>query len=180
MSEPPGSRWGGPRAAGVARRRRRVGLANHTVLDRTAAALNIASTTSAAPDSRFRRGRRAAPVLVFRDISERRQVEDALREADRRKDEFLAMLASRTAQPISAPAAKRPGTHPARVRHESTDGGSHHPDDGAPARSDGAPGARPAGYLAHDAQHPAAWRRGLGGCRHHHPRRLGDGKHPDP
>jgi PAS domain S-box-containing protein len=49
----------------------------------------------------------AAPVrsggvaVYFRDISERRRAEDALREADRRKDEFLAMLAHELRNPLA-------------------------------------------------------------------------------
>jgi PAS domain S-box-containing protein len=39
---------------------------------------------------------------VVRDVSERKQAEEALREADRRKDEFLAMLAHELRNPLSA------------------------------------------------------------------------------
>lgn len=40
-------------------------------------------------------------VLVFRDISERREAESRLREADRRKDEFLAVLAHELRNPLA-------------------------------------------------------------------------------
>ena len=40
-------------------------------------------------------------VLVFRDITERKRSEDALREADRRKDEFLAVLAHELRNPLA-------------------------------------------------------------------------------
>ena len=46
-------------------------------------------------------GRIAGAVLVFRDITERKRSEDALREADRRKDEFLAVLAHELRNPLA-------------------------------------------------------------------------------
>ncbi|HEX4994805.1 MAG TPA: CHASE3 domain-containing protein [Methylomirabilota bacterium] len=76
-----------------------VGLANHTVL--------IAKDGSALPidDSgapiRDTRGRIVGVVLVFRDITERRGSERALEDADRRKDEFLAMLAHELRNPLA-------------------------------------------------------------------------------
>jgi PAS domain S-box-containing protein len=48
-----------------------------------------------------REGRIAAAVLVFRDVTRRRRDEEALREADRRKDEFLAMLAHELRNPLA-------------------------------------------------------------------------------
>ena len=46
------------------------------------------------------RGRQAIQV-VTRDITERKRAEEALREADRRKDEFLAMLAHELRNPLA-------------------------------------------------------------------------------
>lgn len=76
-----------------------VGLANHTVLLHRSG-LEYRIDDSAAP-IRDSLGHIRGAVLVFRDISERRQVEDALREADRRKDEFLAMLAHELRNPLA-------------------------------------------------------------------------------
>ncbi len=46
-------------------------------------------------------GRITAAVLVFQDVTERRRAEDALRDADRRKDEFLAMLSHELRNPLA-------------------------------------------------------------------------------
>ena len=46
-------------------------------------------------------GRVTGAVLVFRDITERKVAEDALREDDRRKDEFLAVLAHELRNPLA-------------------------------------------------------------------------------
>jgi len=46
-------------------------------------------------------GRLVGAVLVFRDITERKRGEDALRDADRRKDEFLAVLAHELRNPLA-------------------------------------------------------------------------------
>ena len=43
----------------------------------------------------------AGAVLVFRDITERKRTENALLEADRRKDEFLAVLAHELRNPLA-------------------------------------------------------------------------------
>jgi PAS domain S-box-containing protein len=76
-----------------------VGLANHSVLiardgterpiDDCAAPIRGAGETI------------VGAVLVFRDISERRQAEQRVREADRRKDEFLAVLAHELRNPLA-------------------------------------------------------------------------------
>ena len=76
-----------------------VGLANHTVLiarDGREWPLD----DSAAP-VRDEHGRTVGAVLVFREITERRATEAALREADRRKDEFLATLAHELRNPLA-------------------------------------------------------------------------------
>jgi len=76
-----------------------VGLANHTVLvarDGTERPID----DSAAP-IRDADGRILGAVLVFRDISARRGAELRLREADQRKDEFLAVLAHELRNPLA-------------------------------------------------------------------------------
>ena len=50
-------------------------------------------------------GRPRGAVAAFVDITERVRAQDALREADRRKDEFLAMLAHELRNPLSAVAS---------------------------------------------------------------------------
>ena len=75
-----------------------VGLANHTVLVGPDGS-NIPIDDSAAP---IRLGDRIiGAVLIFRDISERRRSEQALLDADRRKDEFLATLAHELRNPLA-------------------------------------------------------------------------------
>ncbi len=76
-----------------------VGLANHTILvakDGTERPID----DSAAP-IRDNEGHIVGSVLVFRDISKLRQANAALREADRRKDEFLAILAHELRNPLA-------------------------------------------------------------------------------
>ncbi|MEZ0228801.1 MAG: PAS domain S-box protein [Planctomycetota bacterium] len=85
---------------------RTVGLANHTILiSRTGVEASIAD--SAAP-IRDQEGSLIGVVLVFRDVTEERKAERAiqesqeeLKEADRRKDEFLAMLAHELRNPLA-------------------------------------------------------------------------------
>ena len=60
----------------------------------------IVLEANAAP-VRDAQGRMTAAVVVFQDITERRRAEDALREADRRKDEFLAMLSHELRNPLA-------------------------------------------------------------------------------
>jgi PAS domain S-box-containing protein len=76
-----------------------VGLANHTVL-LARDGREIAIDDSGAP-IRDARGRIVGVVLVFRDVSARRATERSLETADRRKDEFLAMLAHELRNPLA-------------------------------------------------------------------------------
>lgn len=76
-----------------------VGLANHTVLiskDGTERPID----DSAAP-IRMPNGQLVGVVLVFRDVTHRKVIELERREADRRKDEFLAMLAHELRNPLT-------------------------------------------------------------------------------
>ena len=76
-----------------------VGLANHTILlARDAGEVPIDDSGAPIRDGR---GRIVGVVLVFRDVTERRRAERATLEADRRKDEFLAMLAHELRNPLA-------------------------------------------------------------------------------
>jgi PAS domain S-box-containing protein len=75
-----------------------VGLANHTALiDKDGGERSVED--SAAP-IRDGAGKVSGAVMVFRDVTERRRAEKVLREADRKKDEFLAMLAHELRNPL--------------------------------------------------------------------------------
>jgi PAS domain S-box-containing protein len=75
-----------------------VGLANHTVL-LSRSGEERAIDDSAAP---IRRGGVViGSVLVFRDVTELRAAEQALREADQRKNEFIATLAHELRNPLA-------------------------------------------------------------------------------
>jgi PAS domain S-box-containing protein len=83
-----------------------VGLANHTVLI-TKDGVERPIDDSAAPIT-DEQGRVVGCVLIFRDVAERRQTEKRiyglmidLQEADRRKDEFLALLAHELRGPLA-------------------------------------------------------------------------------
>ncbi|MGQ0697669.1 MAG: ATP-binding protein [Panacagrimonas sp.] len=83
-----------------------VGLANHTVLIARDGSEHPIDD-SAAP-IRDEQGQVAGVVLIFRDVTERNRLENELRqnaadlsEADRRKDEFLAMLAHELRNPLA-------------------------------------------------------------------------------
>jgi PAS domain S-box-containing protein len=76
-----------------------VGLANHTILiakDGTEHPID----DSAAP-IRDEAGALLGAVLVFRDVTERRRSEATLRESDRRKDDFIALLAHELRNPLA-------------------------------------------------------------------------------
>lgn len=84
-----------------------IGLANHTVLVQKSGR-ELPIDDSAAPIF-DKSGTLVGVVLVFRDITERRQTElavrrseEQLRAADRSKDEFLAMLAHELRNPLAA------------------------------------------------------------------------------
>ena len=75
-----------------------VGLANHTALiarDGTERSIE----DSAAP-IRDATGNISGAVMVFHDVTERRRAEKALKDADKKKDEFLATLAHELRNPL--------------------------------------------------------------------------------
>ena len=75
-----------------------VGLANHTVLlRRDGTELPIEDSAAPIRDG----GRILGIVLVFRDVSERRTYENQREQADRRRDEYLAMLAHELRNPLA-------------------------------------------------------------------------------
>jgi PAS domain S-box-containing protein len=76
-----------------------VGLSEHTIL-RSRDGTECSIDDSAAP-IRDEKGEIVGVVLIFRDVTERRKAEKSMREADRRKDEFLAMLAHELRNPLS-------------------------------------------------------------------------------
>jgi PAS domain S-box-containing protein len=92
--------------ARVMRSGRVAGLANHTLLisrDGTRRPVDDSAAPIRDEDGRF-----VGVILVFRDITERRRMEEELRlrsealvERDRRKDEFLAMLAHELRNPLA-------------------------------------------------------------------------------
>jgi PAS domain S-box-containing protein len=85
--------------AKVLREGRVVGLANHTLLihrDGTEAPI----ADSGAPILSDR-GEVLGVVLVFRDASQERELERGMRDADRRKDEFLATLSHELRNPLA-------------------------------------------------------------------------------
>jgi two-component system CheB/CheR fusion protein len=76
-----------------------VGLSEHTIL-RSRDGTERSIEDSAAPIRDEQRDI-VGVVLIFRDVTERRKADRSLREADRRKDEFLAMLAHELRNPLS-------------------------------------------------------------------------------
>jgi PAS domain S-box-containing protein len=96
-----------------------IGLANHTsLIARNGTEISIED--SAAP-IRDLNGNVCGAVMVFHDVTTRRRAELALREADRRKDEFLATLAHELRNPLApirqaALISKAPGATEAQKR----------------------------------------------------------------
>jgi PAS domain S-box-containing protein len=76
-----------------------VGLANHTVLIRRTG--NETAIEDSAAPIKDRTGATIGVVLVFRDATSERAAQNALRLADRRKDEFLATLAHELRNPLA-------------------------------------------------------------------------------
>jgi signal transduction histidine kinase len=76
-----------------------VGLANDTILV-SKDGREIPIDDSAAP-IRHGNGEIMGVVLIFRDVTQRRRAEAALKEADRRKDEFLATLSHELRNPLA-------------------------------------------------------------------------------
>jgi PAS domain S-box-containing protein len=86
--------------ASVLREGKGVGPANHALLvAKDGSQRPIDHTVAPIRDDQ---GRLRGAVLVFRDISERKRAEEALREANQRKDEFLAMLGHELRNPLGA------------------------------------------------------------------------------
>ncbi len=84
-----------------------VGLANHTLL-LARDGREIPIEDSAAAIAHHSGGAIEGVMLVFRDATQAREAAHAAREADRRKDEFLAVLAHELRNPL-APDGRRPG-----------------------------------------------------------------------
>ncbi|MBI1850169.1 MAG: response regulator, partial [Planctomycetes bacterium] len=76
-----------------------VGLANHTVL--VAKDGKERPIDDSAAPIRDAQGNLTGVVLVFRDVTQRRETERALHDADRRKDEFLAVLSHELRNPLA-------------------------------------------------------------------------------
>jgi PAS domain S-box-containing protein len=74
-------------------------VSNHTILiarDGAEHPLDDSAAPIRSPD-----GNVVGAVLVFRDITERKKVEEALKEVDRRKDDFIALLAHELRNPLA-------------------------------------------------------------------------------
>ena len=75
-----------------------VGLANHTALiAKDGSERSIEDSAAPIKDAS---GNISGAVMVFHDVTERRRTEKALKEADKKKDEFLAILAHELRNPL--------------------------------------------------------------------------------
>ena len=119
-------------------------------------------------------GARKAVLLVgaYLDVTERKEAEEELREADRKKDDFIALLAHELRNPL---APIRNGLQVIRLAGGDADAvGQARGDDGPAARAHGAADRRPARRLPHQPQQDgAAARAGAAGRRGE--QRRGDG-----
>ena len=97
--------------------------------------LDVSLTISPVVDSQ---GQVVGASKIARDITERKQAEESLREADRRKNEFLAMLAHELRNPLA------PIRNALEIMRQTKDNGEavrfRVRDDGAPDRPDGPAG----------------------------------------
>ena len=89
----------------------------------------------------------ASNATLSRESAERREAEEALRVADRRKDEFLAMLAHELRNPLAP--LRNALEILKRAARQLADGAGSAADDGAAAGADGQAGRRPARRVAH-------------------------------
>jgi signal transduction histidine kinase len=99
------------------------------------------------------------------DITERKLAEEKLRESDRRKDEFLAMLAHELRNPLAPIGAAAELLQ--RAKHRRGAGAQDQPDRRPPGGAHDGPDRRPAGRLARHAR-PGGAGRGHAGHRRHH------------
>ena len=87
------------------------------------------------------------------DVTDRRRMEDSLREADRKKDEFIALLAHELRNPL---APIRNGLQVMRLAGLDAGAARRPGDDGPAALAHGPADRRPAGCVAHQSQQDGA------------------------